>query len=335
MKDNPPTEWECRTEPVGQLLQPDPQRGARRLSIALLLGVAVSLATAGCTSVHHQPARAVPVMSFEEYARAPLPPIPHILALTVGQGQLFYFGARHTFDPADWQLQAIEDFWRQYRPTLAFNEGGEPPALPSRDETVSRFGEPGLVRFLAKRDGVAVRSLEPPRGEEYARLLKEFSVEQIKVFYVLRGVAQFRKSRNDEQVEDFVERVLAGLSKEPGLEGAPRSLAEIEPSYARLFPEPSDWREVPDAWFDPAVARPAVYLNRISRTLSEFRDCHMVDLLITEVRKGARVFAVVGGSHVIMQERVLAGHRSDEGHRFRPTQSARQPTSFSNIRRIE
>jgi hypothetical protein len=269
-----------------------------------VFSVAVSLVATGCTCVRHEPARAVSMMSFEEYAQAPHPMMPHLLTLSARQGQLFYFGARHTFDPADWQVQAIEDYWHQYRPTLAFNEGGEPPVLPLRDETISRFGEAGLVRFLAKRDSVAICSLEPPREEEYALLLKEFSVEQIKVFYVLRGVAQFRRSRNDERVEDFVERVLTGLSKEPSLEGVPRSLAEFEHSHARLFSEPADWRNVPDTWFDP-VAKPVVYLNRISRTLSEFRDRYMVNLLITELRKGARVFAVVGGSHVIMQEPVL------------------------------
>ena len=37
----------------------------------------------------------------------------------------------------------------------------------------------------------------------------------------------------------------------------------------------------------------------------EFRDQHMVKLLIDEVKKGKRVFAVVGGSHVVMQESAL------------------------------
>jgi len=278
---------------------------------ALALGVGVNTGMFTLPSavmqapLPHKPALAPAIMSFEEYARAPLPPMPYVIALTVGEGQLLYFGARHTFDPADWQVQAITDYWRQYHPTLALNEGGEPPVLLSRDETVSRFGEPALVRFLAKADGVPVRTLEPPRTEERALVLRDFSPEQVKLFYVLRGVVQFRKSRNDGRVEESVERALAGLSKEPGLEGPPRSLAEFEQSYARLFSEPSDWRKAPDAWFDPAVIRPTVYLNRISRKLSEFRDRHMVNLLLGELKKGGRIFAVVGGSHVIMQEQAL------------------------------
>jgi hypothetical protein len=44
------------------------------------------------------------------------------------------------------------------------------------------------------------------------------------------------------RVEEFVERVLADLSGEPGLEGPPRTLPEFEQTYARLFSEHSDWR---------------------------------------------------------------------------------------------
>ncbi|MCY2953620.1 MAG: hypothetical protein NTU53_16820 [Planctomycetota bacterium] len=277
----------------------------RSLRTTLVLFLSLGLASCGCRSIHHDQAKAVPVMSFEEYGRTPLPPVPYVISLSDGKGQLFYFGARHMFDPADWQVQAIEDFWHHYRPTLAFNEGGEPPVMPSRDETVSRFGEAGLVRHLAKRDGVAVRSLEPSREAEYALLLEVFSEEQIKVFYVLRGVAQFRKSRNDETPEAFVAKVLAGFGGEPRLQGPPRSLAEFERSYARLLAEPADWRTAPDGWFDPAATEKGQFTNWISRRLSEFRDRHMVGLLTGEVRKGARVFAVVGGSHVIMQERAL------------------------------
>ena len=245
------------------------------------------------------------IMSFEEYAKAPFLPMPHILVLTADTGQVFYFGTRHTFDPNDWQIRAIEDYWHQFHATLALNEGGDPPVLDSREEMVQRFGEAGLVRFLAKTSGLPVRSLEPPREQERELLLKDFSVEQVKLFYVLRGVVQFRKSRNDERIEDFVKSVIDGLSREPGLEGPPKSFSEFERSYARLFGESTDWRAAPDEWFDPAIPTPPRYTNRISRQLSEFRDQHMVRLLISEVKRGQRVFAVVGASHVIMQERAL------------------------------
>jgi len=76
-----------------------------------------------------------------------------------------------------------------------------------------------------------------------------------------------------------------------------------------LSPQLKDWREVSQGWFDPVASQ--AYTNQISRLSGEFRDLHMVKLLIDEVRQGKRVFAVVGGSHVVMQERALKATSND------------------------
>jgi pheromone shutdown protein TraB len=47
------------------------------------------------------------------------------------------------------------------------------------------------------------------------------------------------------------------------------------------------------------------FLNDISRASSDYRDGFMVQLLVQHLSEGQRVFAVVGGSHVVMQERLL------------------------------
>jgi hypothetical protein len=43
----------------------------------------------------------------------------------------------------------------------------------------------------------------------------------------------------------------------------------------------------------------------MSRVGSEYRDRCMVAMLQRHVREGERVFAVVGGTHVVMQEPAL------------------------------
>ncbi len=243
------------------------------------------------------------VMSYDEYIKA-RHASPYIVEIKFGKGALLYFGARHTNDPKDTQIAQIETLWRQFRPTLAFNEGGDPPALPSIEEAVSRIGESGLVRFLAARDKVPVRSLEPSKADEAAMLLKTYTPEQVKVFYALRQVPQFRNSKRDETIEAHMNFVLGKwLASVPGLEGAPNSVTELERICLWLTPALQDWREAPQSWFDPTKSE--AYTNRVSRLSGEFRDRHMVKLLIDAVKQGQRVFAVVGVSHVVMQERVL------------------------------
>lgn len=247
------------------------------------------------------------IMSFEEYVKKPHP-VPYILRLSFGKGRLVYFGAKHTFDPNDAEIAQMEKAWLRLRPDVAFFEGADPenaPAAVMTRQEIARGGEPSFVLFLATRDRVPVKTLEPFRGDEIAVLLRKYSPEEVKVFYVLRQIPQFKQGRRNETIEVYTQNVLDWLSLRPELKGAPGTIAELQTSSSRLLPQLSDWREVPQAWFDPAGSSSLAYLNDISRQLSEFRDRHMLTLLTEHVRQGKRVFAAVGASHVVMQERAL------------------------------
>ena len=157
----------------------------RRPVLAAILACSCSLAAlvAACAATRS------PWMSFAEYAESEHP-TPYVLRWKLRDSTLLYFGSAHTFDPEDQQVVDIARLWSEMRPTLAFNEGGDPPALVDPSEAIENHGEAGLVRHLAARDGVPVRSLEPPYDAQVAALRRNFSVEQIAVFYVARQIVQ-------------------------------------------------------------------------------------------------------------------------------------------------
>jgi hypothetical protein len=72
---------------------------------------------------------------------------------------------------------------------------------------------------------------------------------------------------------------------------------------ADLLPQLGRGAQIPPAWFDPA--RTDTFLNRIARASSAYRNCHMIPLIVGAARGGKRVFVVVGGSHVVVQEPAL------------------------------
>ena len=245
------------------------------------------------------------IMTWEEYG-AISHPYPYILRLGSTEGQLLYFGSRHVYDPADPLVAEIEKLWGEFAPTMALNEGGAPPVAETIQDAVRQFGEAGLVRYLAARDKVPVMSLEPTPVEEVATLLPYYSREQIKLFYVLRQIPHYRQATLSIPLKERVEEDLGVMAALYDLPGAPRTLGEIQELCDRLLPDVARWSDVPQSYFDP-VRETARFTNDISRRLSNLRDEHMVDLLVREVRQGARVFAVVGGSHVVMQEPGLQG----------------------------
>jgi hypothetical protein len=228
------------------------------------------------------------ILTWDEYAR--LRTFPRTLRIGSSRGELLYYGARHTRDPQDPQLTEIERLWREFRPTVALTEGGVRPACGSAVEAVTKFGEPGFVRWLADRDRVPIRSIEAQKQEELQAMLSLFPPDRLKLFYFLRSVVDDRRNPPD------AERELQYWSQAPGFEGPPHSLEDV----ARLMP---NWRDVSGAWFDPL--RNAQFTNEVTRVLSRYRDTRMVKTLVEAVENGEHAFAVAGLTHLAMQERAL------------------------------
>jgi len=202
---------------------------ARRLLTALVTcALLVSTSLAQC-----KPTR---IMSWQEYSRL-RPNWPYVVRIDSAKAKLLFYGAAHTYNPDDLQLIEIEKLWAEFHPELAFNEGGNPPIEKSREEAVKKYGEPGLIRFLANRDHVPVTSIDQSRAEEVAFLLKRFSPERVKLFFVLRVVAQQIQNHPNDSLEDELKRVFAIFNDTPGLNVTPASIVELETSYTRTFPK--------------------------------------------------------------------------------------------------
>src|SRR5690606_16826139 len=112
-------------------------------------------------------------------------------------------------------------------PTMVFNEGGDPPTAETRDAAITQFGEAGLVRYLAARDAIPVRSLEPTRESEVELLLRSWEPEQIKLFYALRELPQIRGTAGARSPEAHVDMALGALGQFSSLEGPPHDADEL------------------------------------------------------------------------------------------------------------
>ncbi len=216
-----------------------------------------------------------------------------------------YFGAEHIKGQPDHpQVEQIKIRWHEFRPSIAFNEGWDPPVVQDPNEAVRLYGEPGLVRYLAKRDGVLVNNMEPPEKDRYKYLRRRFTTEQIRLYLITQNVYQNLRALPREEVDKQISGQIRGrFETEPLLAGPPGTIPEVEDSFRRLLPHVQDWRRMPVEEVQPYP--PKSFLGEISAYVSTYRDKFMVSLLIRSVQKGERVFAVVGASHVVMQEPVL------------------------------
>jgi hypothetical protein len=233
--------------------------------------------------------------------------VPYVLDVARRRGELRYFGAAHSYDPTDPQARAIEHAWAELGPTLAFYEGPTHEPLADRDAAIRSGGEAGLVRFLAQRDGVPVRSLDPDHAAQTrAMIALGYTGEQVALYFVLLHVAQWSQ-RNGDDLEGQLRTVLDHYSRVAGLESAPRSIAELDAMTRKWLPDLADWREVDIGAFDPLAEDVPGWLDDMSRHLTALRDAAMIAALEQALRDGERVFAVAGASHVVRQEPALHG----------------------------
>ena len=245
----------------------------------------------------------VSLRSWEEYRAMRVHP-PYILELQSDEGALLYFGAEHTSDLAHPQFAQIENYWEAFNPTLVFSEGGRiRPQEQSRDIAIQKYGEQGLLRWLAAKDSVPIRSIEPDQNEEVAALLSTYTPEQLKFYYLTREVVSYQRNQPDKPLEDYLVDYLERYNKVPSLSGPPRTFTELDSLYDLWFNKDSDWRAFPSRWVAPSILE--VFTNHIARDVVKIRDTHHVKTLVQAVNQGERVFSVIGFGHVVVQEPAL------------------------------
>lgn len=243
------------------------------------------------------------ILTYKEYAKIQHD-VPYVLEFKVGQGALLIYGAQHAFDPANPQIADIQTEWERFKPDVAYNEGGNPPTVGVLATAVERYAEAGLLRFLAARDSVPVATFEPKDADEIRALRQRYSADQVKVWYALRSFLTFRSSKHEQSSDEFMAGVLNGpVWKATELADSVKNVAELQAACDKVFTGLKDWREVPEDWFDPT--QEGQFTNEAQNDSGVFRDKHIFRVLTKRAQRGDRVFAVIGASHVPVQEPAL------------------------------
>jgi hypothetical protein len=228
------------------------------------------------------------------------PSILHIKpAAPTDRGELLFFGALHTKDPAHPELAELRRVWKEFRPTVALVEGRMSFFVGTPTQGIRVFGEGAAVYSMAERDGIPLYTLEPPLEVEIAALEECGDRAQVAMFRFLSG---YISARRGGAVSDFkVSRLLRKRAR-PLTDAFPDAAA-FDAYYASQFPEAPNWRDIPEEAMWPGQSD--TLLHRMATRSNRTRDAHFNRVMIDLVNRGERVLAIAGRSHTIIQEPVL------------------------------
>jgi hypothetical protein len=215
---------------------------------------------------------------------------------------LLFLGTRHTFDAKDPQVADIKRLFFKFRPTLVLIEGGDWDVAANEEAAVRAGGEMSFARYLSSTLGVKAVSLEPNFDEEIAAMLQSHKAVDVKLYYALRMISQFRRQQAAISLVEQMNQLLSvhaprGL---PKLDVSPRNVDELDALLKKRFPNLSNWENV-DPWTDgrfPVEADGVALLDAVAKSSATYRNRHMATLIKAHSSKGNRVLVITGVSHL-------------------------------------
>ena len=249
------------------------------------------------------------MMSYNEFYKIEDLTLPRIKTFRNDSRELRYFGTYHSNSVADSLFSILHEEIKKFAPDYILYEGKNWPIYKSIDSTVRISGEPGYVIQLAQQNKIKHSSIEPNDKDEYEYMLKQYHLEWVVLMYMCRQIdnqqrlAHSYKTTNNQFVQNM--NYFFKMVSECGfsLKGKELTYEYWKEVYKRRLGEDLNWRN-----FNPDLYYPnknLTKLNRVNRTSDKYRNIYMVDKILETCRSYDRVMVVVGGGHLIIQEKLL------------------------------
>lgn len=216
----------------------------------------------------------------------------HVRPFIIHDSSFIIFGAEHTKDPENVEIEMMERQWKKFKPTVALVEGRLNFLLPGFMDPVKTLGEGGKLKELASKEGIEIYNWDLSKDELAKQLTKHFHAEQVALYQILNPYFSNLRFGKPSDPEDFVNSYLHRADY-VGLKQQFKSVNDLDLAWKKYFPSGPDWRNVSDETALPG------YLNTMMASANDLRNQQLVSAVKELVIKGHRVFLLCGSSHAV------------------------------------
>jgi hypothetical protein len=224
---------------------------------------------------------------------------------------LFYFGARHSYNPSDKQFITLEKFWNKFiritggKNCIVLVEGGKRPVLENKGAAIIAGGEAHFITLLASKNNVQTLTPEPDLNEERSVLLRKFKKNEIQYYYFARTVDQWNRRGCTPTLSKYIKPFLLKDKLSSGWKNFDFSLQNMKKIHRSIFH--TKFNEF-DGMFFRSVTNPTKRdfskINRVAIQSATVRNTNILKNIKSLWNKN-NVFVVYGRSHAINHRPVL------------------------------
>ncbi len=233
---------------------------------------------------------------------------PYVIDVQNGNKRILFIGCEHQADTNHAQFKAIEKYFEDVKPQIAFNEGGADTLhYKTRNEGILKNGETGLLKYCADKAGIKLLDGDMSDSLQFAYTSRYHTQEEWYLYYMIeRIIVPFYYGKNKNTPLDTVfSKTTKGYFTRKGFKMSAEQLTfeHFKKVYKKYMGKAFDINNFDMEAFD--------YVNdnctfcAIGRTSKMVRDSVLLSKIDNALNQYDRVIITFGHGHALAVEPAL------------------------------
>ncbi len=216
---------------------------------------------------------------------------------------LYFFGIRHTNNPADAQFSHLEQLWKEFlditnNERIIFIEGAIHTITPSSyEDSIRQHGEAGASQWLAREADIVVICPEPNEEEQRKSLCTLFNPEVVAYTMIIQNLAGWFRHATQSSFDKAAVRSVKREIKFSEIYGFMPDDVWFRNQHVKLFGEqPLEDKNFLNSISDPR--KDDTQINTVVSARTKMRNEFILSVIAETWKSGKSIFIVYGKGHL-------------------------------------
>jgi hypothetical protein len=231
-----------------------------------------------------------------------------VIKFSKNNQHIYCVGTRHFLDPEHPDVCLIDKAWEDFLDKtggincVTLVEGSIRKFINHKEASIKYSGEGGYATYLATNQGIEIYCPEPPMSYQLRKLQKEFTTEQVLLYFFVRWVVFYGKREERNDMEKIIAKAIHSLKLDFSGERVEISEVVLKNLYNEVVEKDIASTRM-DEMRNLTLPLPnKTLLNNISFADMRIRDEWIVSQIEKLWNEGKNIFIVYGRTHLYIQE---------------------------------
>jgi hypothetical protein len=246
--------------------------------------------------------------------------VPYVIDLKNGKKRLVFIGCDHSRDTTSGFYKVIGQYFKELKPEIAFNEGGQVADsvhFASAAEGFQEKSETGTLKYWSDLTGIRMMNGDIPDSQEFAITLKRYPADRLFLYYIMERlvIPYLSGAYGNTPFEELYPKAVKKWFVQEGfpLDTTQQSLAYFRQIYRQYIGHDFELKLTEDIEKFDYINGGDCYFCEIGRTSKMVRDSVLLVKIDSALKRHDRVIVTFGLGHALAIQPALKKLMSKAG----------------------